>query len=49
MCSSDLGCKVAQGFFFARPMRPEQLHEWLHRTVLERHDFDLGETREPSD
>jgi diguanylate cyclase (GGDEF)-like protein len=44
-----LGCRVAQGFFFARPMPSEQLHEWLLRTALERRDFDLGEPGEPSD
>ncbi|MEI2782627.1 MAG: EAL domain-containing protein [Candidatus Competibacter sp.] len=37
-----LGCKVAQGFFFAHPMPPEQLHQWLHQLTMEQQDFDLG-------
>jgi diguanylate cyclase (GGDEF)-like protein len=28
----ELGCDVAQGFFVARPMPPEQLAEWLRST-----------------
>ncbi len=27
---ADLGCDVAQGYFVARPMAPQQLVAWLH-------------------
>jgi len=25
----DLGCDVAQGYFVAKPLRPDQLHDWI--------------------